>query len=110
METPGEGGGVQGAPQPHTIIESGVYSIVVVLAKKFFTNRLDIRLLFAYAVWMFQAPNEPVWDYVIRCKQCGRNIPAPVETMPDQYFVARCLLCGAAKLPPRGAVPGTVVI
>lgn len=46
---------------------------------------------------MFQAPNEHVWDYVIRCKQCGRNIPAPVETMPDQYFVARCPLCGVRR-------------
>ena len=46
---------------------------------------------------MFHAPTVQVWDYVIRCKQCGRNIPAPVETMPDQYFVATCPLCGARR-------------
>lgn len=46
---------------------------------------------------MFHLPEERTWDYVIRCKQCGSNIPAPVETMPDQYFVATCPLCGARR-------------
>jgi len=51
----------------------------------------------AYSGAMFHAPTERIWDFVIRCKQCGRNIPAPVETMQDQYFVARCPLCGAQR-------------
>jgi hypothetical protein len=31
---------------------------------------------------------------VIRCKRCGENITAPVETLPAQPIAARCMLCG----------------
>jgi RNase P subunit RPR2 len=30
---------------------------------------------------------------VVRCKGCGENIPAPVETMPSQPVAAHCPLC-----------------
>jgi hypothetical protein len=42
---------------------------------------------------MFQGP-PPVRSVVIRCKGCGENIPAPVETMPAQPITAKCPLCG----------------
>jgi hypothetical protein len=52
-----------------------------------------IRLLFAYTGFMFQGP-PPVRSMVIRCKRCGENIPAPVETLPAQPIAAKCMLCG----------------
>ena len=51
-----------------------------------------ILLLFAYTGSMFQAP-APGRGLVIRCKRCGQNIPAPVETVPAQPIAAKCLLC-----------------
>ena len=42
---------------------------------------------------MFQGP--PIErNIVIRCKGCGENIPAPVETVPAQPIAAKCPLCG----------------
>jgi len=51
-------------------------------------------------VW--NLPASRVCDYTVRCKGCGENIPAPVETMPDTWIVAECPLCGARRryLPP----------
>jgi hypothetical protein len=46
---------------------------------------------------MWRIPEGRIWDYVIACKGCRENIPAPVETMPDQYFVAVCPLCGERR-------------
>ena len=37
-------------------------------------------------------------DYTVRCKGCGENIPAPVETMPDTWIVVDCPLCGERRL------------
>jgi hypothetical protein len=42
---------------------------------------------------MFQGP-PPVRSIAIRCKGCGENIPAPVESVPAQPIAARCPLCG----------------
>ena len=60
------------------------------------------RLLFAYAGRMWNLPVSSVCDYTVRCKGCGENIPAPVQTMPDTWIVADCPLCGARRryLPP----------
>lgn len=43
---------------------------------------------------VFRAPTSGLHPFVIVCKGCHRNIPAPVETMPDTWIVAKCLLCG----------------
>jgi hypothetical protein len=50
------------------------------------------RLLFAYNGVMFQGPAIGR-GLVIRCKRCGQNIPAPVETLPAQPIAAKCPLC-----------------
>jgi uncharacterized CHY-type Zn-finger protein len=34
---------------------------------------------------------------VIRCKGCGESIPAPVESMPAQPIIAKCILCGECR-------------
>jgi len=42
---------------------------------------------------MFQGPKS--WrDFVIRCKGCGANIPAMVETLPASWIAVKCPLCG----------------
>jgi hypothetical protein len=53
----------------------------------------NILLFFAYNPTMFQGVPNPL-HIVIRCKGCGENIPAPVETMPAQPIAATCPLCG----------------
>jgi hypothetical protein len=32
-------------------------------------------------------------DFVIRCKGCSENIPAPVMTLPASWIAAKCPLC-----------------
>ncbi len=59
---------------------------------------------------MWQLPQSPVCDYAVRCKGCGENIPAPVQTMPDTWIVAECPICRQRRsyLPPeifRGRLP-----
>jgi hypothetical protein len=51
---------------------------------------------------MWNLPASGVCDYTVRCKGCGENIPAPVQTMPDTWIVADCPLCGERRryLPP----------
>jgi hypothetical protein len=44
-------------------------------------------------VFMFKGP-PPLKSFVIRCKGCKENIPAPVETLPAQPIAANCPLCG----------------
>ena len=60
-------------------------------------------LLFAYTVWVWQLPQSPICDFIVRCKGCGENIPAPVMTMPDAWIVVECPLCGECRsyLPPE---------
>ncbi|HZD49173.1 MAG TPA: hypothetical protein VE178_10545 [Silvibacterium sp.] len=53
----------------------------------------DFRRIFSYAVLMFQGPPGK-FTFVIRCKGCGENIPAPVETLPASWIAAKCPLCG----------------
>jgi hypothetical protein len=53
---------------------------------------IDIRLLFAILISMFQGPQS--WkDFVIRCKGCGENVPAMVETLPASWIAVKCPLC-----------------
>ena len=42
---------------------------------------------------MFHAPTSGHYPFVIVCKGCHQNIPAPVETMPDSWIIAECPLC-----------------
>lgn len=51
------------------------------------------RLIFAYTLLMFQPPPSQS-AFVIRCKGCRENIPAPVETLPASWIAAKCPLCG----------------
>jgi hypothetical protein len=42
---------------------------------------------------MFQGP--PIQRaFVVCCKGCGENIPAPVETLPSSWIATKCPLCG----------------
>jgi hypothetical protein len=53
----------------------------------------NIRLMFAYTDFMFQGPKK-LHSLVVRCKRCGRDFPAPVETMPASWIAAKCPMCG----------------
>lgn len=57
-------------------------------------DRRHIRPLFAYTVLVFHAPTSGLYPFVIVCKGCHRNIPAPVEAIPDSWIIAACPLCG----------------
>lgn len=70
---------------------------------------MHIRRLFAYIDDVWNLPESRYCDFTVKCKGCGENIPAPVQTMPDTWIVADCPLCGErrAYLPPdifRGRV------
>jgi phage FluMu protein Com len=54
---------------------------------------MRFRLLFAYTGLMFQGPPSQ-HNFVIRCKRCGENIPALVETLPASWIAVKCPLCG----------------
>lgn len=54
----------------------------------------NFRLIFSYPVLlMFNVPEPRLCDFTIRCKGCGENIPAPIQTMPDTWIIADCPLC-----------------
>ena len=55
------------------------------------------RHLFAYTDLVFLLPPTRLHDFTICCKDCGANIPAPVETMPSSWIVAQCPLCGGKR-------------
>lgn len=57
----------------------------------------NLHLFFAYTGSVFNVPQTRLCDFTIRCKGCGENIPAPVETVPDTWIVADCPLCGAKR-------------
>jgi hypothetical protein len=46
---------------------------------------------------MFQMPAGRLCDFTVRCKDCGENVPAPVETLPDSWIVEVCPLCGGKR-------------
>jgi hypothetical protein len=54
------------------------------------------RLFFSYTADMFQGPSI-LRAFVVRCKGCGENIPAPVETLPASWIAAACPLCGEKR-------------
>jgi hypothetical protein len=56
------------------------------------------RCSFAYTVpAMFQAPSCGLHLFLVACKDCHRNIPAPIGTIPDTWIVAKCPLCGVKR-------------
>ena len=53
----------------------------------------DYSPFLRYDLLMFQGPQS--WrDFVIRCKGCGENVPAMVETLPASWIAVKCPLCG----------------
>jgi len=46
-------------------------------------------------VW--NLPDAYACEFVVVCKGCRENIPAPVQTMPDTWIVAECPLCGCKR-------------
>jgi rRNA maturation protein Nop10 len=46
---------------------------------------------------MFFSPETRVHDFTLKCKKCGQNVPAPVQTMPDSWIVGECPLCGEKR-------------
>ena len=55
------------------------------------------RLVFAYTADMFNIPSIRRSDFLVRCKGCQENIPAPILTMPDTWIIAECPLCGQKR-------------
>ena len=49
---------------------------------------MEIRLMFAYAVRVFNPPDSRRRDFIANCKGFGENIPAPVQAMPDTWIIA----------------------
>jgi hypothetical protein len=56
-----------------------------------------VRFIFAYIVLVFNLPETRFCDYTVRCKVCGENVPAPVETMPSSWIISKCPLCGERR-------------
>jgi hypothetical protein len=57
----------------------------------------NIRLMFAYTGSMFNGSISGIHLFVIACKGCRQNIPAPVQTLPDSWIVAECPFCGEKR-------------
>jgi len=58
---------------------------------------LLIRHLFAYNGSMSPTPTSAIHPFVIECKGCRKSIPAPVQTLPDDWIIANCPLCGEKR-------------
>ena len=54
------------------------------------------RFYFAYTDGM-DGRASTLCDFVIRCKRCETNVPAPVRTLPDIWIVVTCPVCGARE-------------
>jgi hypothetical protein len=46
---------------------------------------------------MFHAPTSGLYPFVIVSKGCHENIAARVETLPDDWVIATCPLCGQKR-------------
>jgi len=58
---------------------------------------MDFRLCSPTIVSMFQGPRTHLHPFVVTCKGCHQNIPAPVQRMPDTWIIAECSLCGEKR-------------
>jgi hypothetical protein len=64
---------------------------------------------FRYTVRMFQSPQSQR-IFVIRCKGCGENIPALVETLPASWIAAKCPLCSEHRRSDDNLASHSVVV
>jgi hypothetical protein len=63
-----------------------------------FAARLDIFAFYSPILFpVFHVPTSDLYPFVIVCKECHQNIPAPVETMPGSWIIAECPLCGQQR-------------
>ena len=46
---------------------------------------------------MFQVPSSAFSDFVVTCKGCRENIAAMIQTMPDDWIIETCPLCGERR-------------
>jgi hypothetical protein len=46
---------------------------------------------------MFHRATSVSHPFLIVCKGCQQNIPAPVQTLPGSWIVAECPLCGEKR-------------
>ena len=46
---------------------------------------------------VFGPPMSCLYPFVIVCKGCHKNVPAPIETLPDTWIVPACPLCGEQR-------------
>jgi hypothetical protein len=75
----------------------------------FYRGVLSLWMIFAFysPILRLMFPGaESQKRVVIRCKGCGENIPAPVESLPAQPVAAQCPLCGEH----RGYLPSDVFL
>ena len=57
---------------------------------------------------MFQGPSSQR-AIVIRCKGCGENVPAGIETLPASWIAVKCPLCSEhRRYLPTGVFQGRV--
>ena len=62
------------------------------------SQRLDIFVFCSPILSLvFHAPTSGFYPFVIVCKGCHQNIPAPVETMPDSWIISACPICGEQR-------------
>lgn len=61
-----------------------------------FFKQLEFRLMFAYALTMFQGPSARK-TFVVACKKCRRDVPTGVAEFPFQSIIVECPLCGEKR-------------
>jgi hypothetical protein len=58
--------------------------------------QLPFRLIFAYAVLVFQGPTNRK-QFVVTCKRCRSDVLTGVKGFPFQSVVVKCQLCGERR-------------
>jgi hypothetical protein len=57
---------------------------------------VDIFAVYSPILYPCFTPRLPACILIV-CKGCHENIPAPVETLPDDWTIAACPLCGQGR-------------
>jgi hypothetical protein len=81
--------GMETVPEENAQLSRGL------LARLKFTGLF--RFLFAYTSLMFPTREPGLYPFLVRCKRCSENVPAPVETLPASWIAATCPLCGERR-------------